>query len=88
MSVLIVAESDINKLSSKHFLNLHKKSIDQQRYRTKTIYLFAKTDFSKKIYKEIQKQSKDEKMMSILYIGIDYEDAKRIYHDILISWFS
>lgn len=88
MSVLIIHQNDMNKLSEKSILKIHNKFKEHARYNDKYIYLFTpeNVDLSKKIYKKIYKHSHTTKIMSILFLGNNYEDAKKIYRDILISW--
>jgi trehalose-6-phosphatase len=90
LALLILHDQDAHKLSHHSLLKIHKAAKDIQRYRDKNIYLFKpeNVDLSKKIYKKILQKNKDSKFMSVLFLGNDYEDAKKIYRDILISWFA
>ena len=88
MAFVILNNKDIGKLSIKDLVKLNKKSEDCFHYSDKTIYLFTikKTKHAKEIYKKMIKTSKDYKILSVLFLAKDYDEAKKFYEDILISW--
>lgn len=90
MSILILHDSDTNKISSKYMSAIHNATKDVQRYRYKNIYLFKPEHIKliMKIYNKILDKNKDTKTLSVLIVENNYEIAKKIYRDILISWFS
>ena len=90
MSVLILHENDESALSSKTIKSIQRNAKLAYRYNDKIVYLFdiPQLQFSNTIYEKIVKKNKKKcsKIMSILFLGKNYQEAKTLYRDILVSW--